>query len=186
MSTSPTTMLSKPTGDEGVPKGTLGYFRARNRHRLYTLFVQEFKKSGLTQAQLSRRLGRKPEVVCRLLATPGNLRADTFSDLLFAISGAVPSYELTYPLEQPLANYARPDWLNQLQDSQPPIDKAVAPANEGISLTMVSAHSAIAANMRSERHQLIYLATIRGSERTQLSAADQQTVHESIQEVHRG
>lgn len=112
MTTLPTTSLSKPTGDDRIPKGTLGYFRERNRHRLYSLIIKEFKNSGLTQAELARRLGKSPEIVCRLLGTPGNIQADTLSDLLFAISGAQPTYGRQFPLDQPTRNDTRPHWLD--------------------------------------------------------------------------
>lgn len=111
MNTYPTTTLSKPVRAERVPKGTFGYFRTRNRHRLYSMIIKEFKKSGLTQADLARRLGKSPEIVCRLLATPGNLQVDTLSDLLFAISGAESTYELSYPLDKLARNDTRPEWL---------------------------------------------------------------------------
>ena len=113
MDTSPTTSLSKPTGAEPIPKGTLGYLRSRNRHRLSTVIIREFKKSGLTQADLARRAGKPPETICRWLATPGNMRADSLSDLLFSISGAVPTYGLDYPLERPARNDTQPEWFTQ-------------------------------------------------------------------------
>jgi hypothetical protein len=78
----------------------LGYVRARNRQRAYNLVIGELKKSGITQADLARRLGKAPEVVSRLLSRPRNWELDTFSDLLFAISGAVPTYGASYPLDK--------------------------------------------------------------------------------------
>ena len=142
MNTYITTTLSKPTEAERVPKGTLGYFRAGNRHRLYSLFIKEFKASGLTQADLARRLGKKPEIVCRLLATPGNLQADTLSDLLFAISGAQLTYGLSYPLDQPARNDTRPEWLDQ-----PSVDTP-------LSSTKREASSAVEANERNVKPRL--------------------------------
>lgn len=111
MNTSPITTLSKPSGANPIPIGTFGYLRSRNKHRLYSFVVSEFQKSGLSQADLARRLGKKPDVVCRWLASPGNWQIDTVSDLLFACSGAVPSYGLEFPLEQPARNDNRPLWL---------------------------------------------------------------------------
>lgn len=108
MSTSPTTTLSKPTGDAKISKGIFGYLRTLNRQRAYDLVVREFKKSGLSGADLSRRMGRAPEVISRLLNRPGNWEADTFSDLMFAISGAVPKYEAEYPLDRPKTSEASP------------------------------------------------------------------------------
>lgn len=100
MSTSQTTGLSEPIGADKISVGTLGYIRARHRQRAYDLVIKEFKKSGITQADLARRLGKSPEVISRLLARPTNWEADTFSDLLFAISGAIASYRAEYPLSQ--------------------------------------------------------------------------------------
>jgi hypothetical protein len=97
MSTSQTAALSEPVGTDKISVGTLGYVRARHRQRQYDLMIREFKKSGLTQADLARRLGRSPEVVSRLLSRPSNLEADTYADLLFAISGAVVKMETAHP-----------------------------------------------------------------------------------------
>ena len=97
MSISQTTGLSEPVGADKISIGTLGYVRARHRQRQYDLLVGEFKKGGITQADLARRLGKSPEVVSRLLARPSNLEADTFADLLFAISGATVKMEVAHP-----------------------------------------------------------------------------------------
>jgi hypothetical protein len=98
MSTSRTTGLSEPTGSTKISLGTLGYICARNRQRAYDLLIKEFKKSRLTQADLARRLGKRAEVISRLLSRPRNWELDTFSALLFAISGGVVTYSLGYPL----------------------------------------------------------------------------------------
>jgi hypothetical protein len=90
--------LSEPKGSDRVPEGTLGYFRSRNKHRVYSLVIGEFKRCGLTQADLARRLGKGTDIVCRWLGSPGNWTQDTVSDLLFAISGAEPDYAIRYPL----------------------------------------------------------------------------------------
>src|SRR5439155_7028349 len=99
MSTSATTGLSEPTGTDKISLGTLGYIRTRNKQRAYKLVIREFKKSGLRNADLAKRLGKAPEVVHRLLSRPQNWGLDTFSDLLFAISGAVLKVSLDRPLE---------------------------------------------------------------------------------------
>lgn len=107
----PIAALSKPTNADPIPEGTLGYFRARNRGRIYELVLKEFQCSGLTQADLGRRMKKGPDVICRLLGAPGNWTLDTVSDLLFAISGAEANYAVSYPLERPKRNFAGPDWL---------------------------------------------------------------------------
>jgi len=107
-----TSILSKPTGADLIPLGTLGYFRTRNRWQIYELVLTEFKNSGITQADLARRLGKRPEVISRLLGAPGNWGLDTVSDLLFATSGATVVHYVTYPLDLPTRNYTQPEWLN--------------------------------------------------------------------------
>jgi hypothetical protein len=101
MSTSQTSGLSEPTGSAKISSGVLGYIRSRYRQRQYDLVIREFKKSGISQADLARRLDKSPEVISRLLARPGNWESDTFSDLLFAISGAVASLRADHPLAVP-------------------------------------------------------------------------------------
>jgi hypothetical protein len=103
--------LSKPDRDERIPLGTLGYFRARNRYRIHDVVLKAFAKSGISQATLARRLGKKPDVICRWLGAPGNWTLDTVSDLLFAISGTEPNYSLSSPLDEGTRNYVGPDWL---------------------------------------------------------------------------
>jgi hypothetical protein len=108
MSTSRTSALSKPTGSDKISVGTLGYVRARNRQRAYDLVVRELKKSGITQAELARRLGKGQDAVSRLLSRPGNWELDTLSDLLFAISGSVPRFSADDPLPARPASAAAP------------------------------------------------------------------------------
>ncbi len=112
MNTSPTSSLCKPSGADPIPLGTLGYFRARNRHRLHSLVIKEFQNSGLSQADLARRLGKGADLVCRWLGAPGNWTLDTVSDFLFAISGGEPDYRVVYPLDKPARNDVAPDWLD--------------------------------------------------------------------------
>jgi hypothetical protein len=112
MNTSQTTTLSEPIGSAGVPLGTLGYLRARNKRRAYNIVLKEFKKSKLSQADLAKRMGKRPDVVCRLLGGPGNWTLDTVSDLLFAISGAELKFSLSYPLRKSPRNLRSPVWLS--------------------------------------------------------------------------
>jgi len=112
MTTSPSvTGLSSPVGREQVPVGTFGYFQARNKRNAYNLVIEEFLASGLSQADLAGRLGKGTDVVCRLLAAPGNWTLNTISDFLFAISGAAPVFDVEYPLSRPSRNRVGPEWL---------------------------------------------------------------------------
>jgi transcriptional regulator with XRE-family HTH domain len=107
MSTSQTTTLSEPHGADKIPSWTLSYFRARLKQRVHSLLIREFKKSGLSQADLGRRLDKEPAQLSRLLSGPGNLTLDSVSDFLFAIGGG----ELGLSVEHPLA--ARATSANQ-------------------------------------------------------------------------
>lgn len=111
MSTSPTITRSETDKSERIPIGEFGYMRARNKHRLYSLVIEEFQRSGISQADLARRLGKGPDIVSRWLAAPGNWRLDTVSDLLFAISGAEAAYTANYPLSGAARNDTMPQWL---------------------------------------------------------------------------
>lgn len=65
------------------------YRRARAKNRLYNFVVSRFleaEKHGLTKAKLAKRMGTRPEVVGRYLASPGNWTMETVSDLLLCIS----------------------------------------------------------------------------------------------------
>jgi len=108
MPTSQTTGLSEPSGSDKVSLGTLGYIRTLNRHRQYDVVIKDFKQSGLSKADLAKRMGRAPEVVGRLLARPGNWEADTYADLLFCISGGVAKYQVEHPFRHVMAAMASP------------------------------------------------------------------------------
>ena len=75
---------------------------------MFDLVHAEFRKSGLTQAELARRMGRRPEVVSRMLGAPGNWRLDTVSDLLFAISGAEAAFTTHYPMAESAPDAGEP------------------------------------------------------------------------------
>jgi hypothetical protein len=103
--------LSEPAGAERIAPAVFGYFQSRNKHNAYDLVMDEFSQSGLSQADLARRLGKGSDLVCRLLGGPGNWTLDTLSDLMFAISGAAPVYDKDYPLKKPRRNQVGPEWL---------------------------------------------------------------------------
>ncbi|MGD0420260.1 MAG: hypothetical protein ABSA68_11900 [Xanthobacteraceae bacterium] len=115
MSTLQNFSLSKPIPGEPIPVSTLAYFRARGRRKLHSLILAEFKDSGISQAELCRRLRKEPAQISRMLGSPSNLRPDSASDLLFAISGAEIVYQTAYPLDKPPRNFRKPDWLDYTQ-----------------------------------------------------------------------
>ena len=125
MSTSQTTTLSEPVGTNKVPRGTLAYFRARLKQRIYSIVIREFKNSGLSQADLARRLGKEPAQLCRILSGPGNLTLDTVSDMLFSTSGAELDLDVAYPLRR----------ANQVpSDPKEPPTRAVDPPDLNVKL----------------------------------------------------
>jgi hypothetical protein len=110
---SQTSTLVEPSGEDRVPDGSVGYFAARNRRKIYSTVIKEFKDSGLSQIQLAKRLGKRPEVICRWLSGPGNWGLDTVSLLLFGISGGELAYTVAHPLRQSPRNYKTPEWLDR-------------------------------------------------------------------------
>ena len=96
------TGLIEPVGPDKISRGTFGYICSRNRQRQYNIVIREFRASGITQKELCARLGSTPDVISRLLARPGNWEADTFAKLMFAISGAVPTYRAEHPFRRRL------------------------------------------------------------------------------------
>jgi hypothetical protein len=97
------------------------YFRERIRNRLFNLisreYIRESNENGLTQARISRRLGKSPVQINRWLGAPGNWTLDTISDLLLAISASELVDEATKINVVERRNYKGPDWLFT-EDSQ--------------------------------------------------------------------
>ncbi len=95
-------ILSTILDGEVIPLGTLSYFRERFRDRLYDLVMEEFlrqnSETGLTRAEVARRIGRRPEQITRWFSAPGNWTLETVSDLLLAVAKSEPDVALM-PLE---------------------------------------------------------------------------------------
>jgi transcriptional regulator with XRE-family HTH domain len=117
--------LHKPIVGERIPQATFSYFKTRNKLRLFDVVKKEFKKSGLSQAELAIRMGKGKDRICKLLAAPGNWTSDTASEILFAISGSELVYSIGYPFERPTRNQNRPEWSvkdipsSRKQESEP-------------------------------------------------------------------
>jgi len=107
--------LSEILGGDQIPLEKLAYFRERFRDRLYEAVVSEFLKreaSGLTKADVARRIGRRPEQITRWLGAPGNWTLETVSDLLLAITASEPEIRLVSLAEQPRRNYSGQDFVS--------------------------------------------------------------------------
>jgi hypothetical protein len=113
MPTSRAAFLSKPVSGQKILPETFAYMNARARRRAYNLVMKEFKKSGITKAELARRLGKGADRVSKMLAGPGNWTIATVSELLFAICGAEPKWDLDFPLDKVKRNDTRPAWLEE-------------------------------------------------------------------------
>jgi|GEM_PF-2029745 len=131
MTTYQTSSLSNPVGDEEIPLGTLAYMRARYKGRMHEVVLEEFRKSGITQATLARRLGVAPEIISRRLGAPGNWRMDTASDLLFGISGAEPIKGVRYALSEAPRNDSSPDWFKESPTMKYLLEKELLPDSQG-------------------------------------------------------
>lgn len=96
-----TALLSEIASVKTVPPVVLSYFQARLKNRLHDFILAKFfemeKSHGLTKADLSRRIGRKPEAITRLLGAPGNWTLDTVSDLLIGVASEELEL-LSYPI----------------------------------------------------------------------------------------
>jgi hypothetical protein len=113
-----TSALSNPIGDERIPEGVFEYLQLRNRMNVFTVVQNEFLNSGITQSTLAKRMGKGSDRICHLLAAPGNWTMDTASDVLFAISGAVLSYQITYPLAEAPRNSVDQSGLRPVAPAQ--------------------------------------------------------------------
>jgi hypothetical protein len=67
----------------------------------------------LTQAELARRIGKRPEVVNRMLGSPGNWRIDTISDLLVGIAAEELDPKSVSLLNRAPRNQQYPEWLQE-------------------------------------------------------------------------
>lgn len=105
--------LSKPENEVRIPLSTIGYIRSLSRSKAHEFVLKAFLASGKTQAEIASQLGKRPEVISRLLGAPGNWRLDTLGDLLFAISGEVVEISSTDPFAGVAKNYRAPEWMEE-------------------------------------------------------------------------
>jgi transcriptional regulator with XRE-family HTH domain len=109
--------------NERIAAAEFAYFAARNRRKIYSAIIKEFKKSKLTQAQLARRMGQRSDVICRWLSGPGNYTLDTVSGLLLGISNSELSYSIAHPFTDAPRNFVLPNWAverSNVDDNVPP------------------------------------------------------------------
>jgi hypothetical protein len=85
MTTSHTMLTTTTLTGNILSAGDLAYFRERQSNRVYEAVFKAFVGTGITKADLARRLKKKPEQLTRWLSGPGNWTLDTVSDLLLAL-----------------------------------------------------------------------------------------------------
>lgn len=77
-----------------IPEAKMAYFEQRALNGFYDYvmrrFAEEQKNSKLTKATLAKRIGRGPDQVNRMLASPGNWTIGTLARLLVGIAGEEP------------------------------------------------------------------------------------------------
>lgn len=82
-----TTLLSDLENEGRLSAGILAYLGERARNRCYDHVLKKFRYSGLSKADLARRIGKGPDRVNKLLSGPGNWTIDTIAELLAGIAG---------------------------------------------------------------------------------------------------
>jgi transcriptional regulator with XRE-family HTH domain len=110
--------LCKPKNGERIPNYTIAYLNERHRNTVHSFILDCLRKSGITQAELARRLGKAPELINRKIGAPGNWTLDSVSELLFAINGCEPHYTAHDFLCQARTNYGPPEWLHQEEEKE--------------------------------------------------------------------
>jgi transcriptional regulator with XRE-family HTH domain len=108
---SPSVAFKCPDGETPISPNVLTYVKAMSRNDAHAVLLDVFKASGLSQATLARRLGRRPEIVNRWLGAPGNLTIDSLAELLFAIGGKCVKYSPEDVLNGCVRNQSEPAWL---------------------------------------------------------------------------
>lgn len=151
----PTSFLYELATGQPIPLSKRAYFGGRLRNRLYnfvlTKFLEKEASGELTKAELARRIGRRPEVITRLLASPGNWKLDTVSDLLLGISGEELGFSAFSPAALPRRNLVRPEWLDenlQTPQSQERIEQPGSPLSR-----LPSSQQQQPTSARSHAHQ---------------------------------
>jgi hypothetical protein len=103
-----------------IPPAKLAYFQERLRERVFDFLLGKFleaQSDGLTQAKLSRRIGKKAEVVNRWLGAPSNLTLDSVSDLLIGIAAEELNLHASTLLGRSQVNHSHLDETPQTAES---------------------------------------------------------------------
>lgn len=69
-----------------IAPSSLAYLSERARNTCYDYVLDRFFRSGMTKAELARRIGKTPDQINHMLASPGNWTIKTMAELLAAIA----------------------------------------------------------------------------------------------------
>ncbi|MFN4274870.1 MAG: hypothetical protein ACK4FJ_01115 [Ferrovibrio sp.] len=114
MTTSQTSFLSEIQVGDPIPEHKLAYLRQRTKNRFYEYVLKKFltaQANGLSQAELARRINKRPDVLNRLLGAPGNWTFETLSDLLVGICAEEVDPASSSLLNRPSRNLNGPHWM---------------------------------------------------------------------------
>ena len=135
-----------------IPAHTLSYVGERARNRFYDFVLKRFAESGMSKADLARKIGKGPDRVNRLLGAPGNWTIETIAELLAGISGeeVVPS-ALPF-MNRTCSNMSQDQLLEHLLGSAGPVDRAPLRAGVGktYSLTRITMPSSAKSSSQLE------------------------------------
>jgi hypothetical protein len=129
ISTRQSRFLLEVTNADVISPGTLAYIEARAKNRFYDYVLRKFlekeENDGFTKADLARRIGRRPEVITRLLGAPGNWTIETAALLLVGICGEELEPQSRAFAGRPKRNFGTDDLLNGKKAA--PLAKEPAP-----------------------------------------------------------
>lgn len=79
------TQLAQALSESEIDKFWLGYFQEGFREEIQQQLLEHYEMlketTGLTRAELAKKIGRRPEQVTRWLAGATNIESDTISDM---------------------------------------------------------------------------------------------------------
>jgi len=92
------------------------------QNRFHALILHTFKRAGVTQLTIAKRLGKEPAQINRLLAAAGNWTLNTISDLILAMEVDLDDPSVT-PIEE-LIERGAPQQISAAQ--KPPVNQTFA------------------------------------------------------------
>lgn len=107
-------LLSELVGDSPISEMYLAFLAERARNSYYDFVVRKFleaEKTGLTQADLARKIRIEPPQLSRILGAPGNWTIATIAKLLAGICAEELQPSSRSFLNRPHGNYTQADVL---------------------------------------------------------------------------